>query len=78
MELATPDDPENYSSGSGRLSPGDLNNDMLTDIALIHKGVQLAFRHPGPTLAFDDFVTLSAPLKSCPLSASLAKLAVRL
>ncbi|MDH4124967.1 MAG: VCBS repeat-containing protein [Gammaproteobacteria bacterium] len=61
LELAVPDDPDNYSSGSGRLSIGDLNNDTLHDIALIHKGLWVFYRQAGATLAFDAAVKLNAP-----------------
>lgn len=61
LELSVPDDPENYSSGSGRLAIGDLNNDTLDDIALIHKGLYVFFRQPGGMLAFDDALKLSTP-----------------
>ncbi|MCP5093714.1 MAG: VCBS repeat-containing protein [Gammaproteobacteria bacterium] len=61
VELTVPEEPDNYSSGSGRLSIGDLNNDTLDDIALIHKGLYVFLRQPGGTLAFDDAVKLNAP-----------------
>ena len=62
LELAVPVDPDNYSSGSGRLSIGDLNNDALNDIVLIHKGVYVFFRRPGAPLSFDAAVKLNSPL----------------
>jgi len=61
LDLTVPDEPENYSNGSGRLSIGDLNNDTLDDIALIHKGLYVFLRQPGGTLAFDEAVKLNTP-----------------
>jgi hypothetical protein len=61
LELSVPDDPENYSSGSGRLAIGDLNNDTLDDIALIHKGLYVFLRQPGDVLAFDRALKLNTP-----------------
>lgn len=62
LELTVPDDPENYSLGSGRISIGDLNNDTLDDIALIHKGLHVFFRRAGDELVFDEAVKLNVPL----------------
>jgi len=61
LELTVLDEPENYSNGSGRLSIGDLNNDTLDDIALIHKGLYVFFRRPGIALAFDEAVKVNTP-----------------
>jgi hypothetical protein len=61
LELTVPNEPENYSSGSGRLSIGDLNNDTLDDIALIHEGLYVFLRRPGVALAFDAAVKLNTP-----------------
>jgi len=61
LELTVPDASEDYSSGSGRLSIGDLNNDTLDDIALIHKGLYVFFRQPGGALAFDEAIKLNMP-----------------
>lgn len=61
MDLVIPNEPNNFSSSIGRLSIGDLNNDTLDDIALIHKGLYVFFRQPGGTLAFDTAVKLNTP-----------------
>jgi hypothetical protein len=61
LELAVPDEMDNYSSGSGSLSIGDLNNDTLDDIALIEQGLYVFFRQPGLPLAFDVAVKLNTP-----------------
>jgi len=59
LELTVPDEPENYSSGWPRLSIGDLNNDTLDDIALIHKGLYVFLRRSGVALAFDEAAKLN-------------------
>jgi len=61
LELNVPDDPQNFSNGTGRLSIGDLNNDTLDDIALIHKGLYVFLRQPGVLLAFDEAIKLNTP-----------------
>jgi len=61
LELAVPDESDNYSSGSGSLSIGDLDNDTLDDIALIQQGLYVFFRQPGLPLAFDVAVKLNTP-----------------
>jgi len=43
------------------LSIGDLNNDTLDDIALIHKGLYVFLRQPGVLLAFDEAIKLNTP-----------------
>jgi hypothetical protein len=62
LELTLPDEAENYSRGTARLSIGDLNNDTLDDIAVIHKGIYVFFRRPGDVLAFEKAVKLNTPL----------------
>ena len=62
LELTVPEDAENYSSGSSRLAIGDLNNDTLDDIAVIHKGLYVFFRQPGGVLAFDNAARLNTPM----------------
>ena len=44
-ELVVPDEPDVFSSGTGRLSIGDLNNDSLDDIAVISGGLYVFLRH---------------------------------
>jgi hypothetical protein len=51
-ELTVPVQPGNYSSGEVGLAIGDLDNDTLDDIAVIHKGIYLFMRRPGNALAF--------------------------
>jgi hypothetical protein len=62
LELTVPSDPESYSLGTGRLSIGDLNNDTLDDIAIIHSGLYVFFRRAGNELAFEEAVKLNTPL----------------
>ena len=62
LKLTLPDEAENYSKGTSRLSIGDLNNDHLDDIAVIHKGIFVFFRKPGDPLAFQDPVRINTPL----------------
>ena len=59
LELSVPEEPGNYSAGSDRLAIGDLNNDTLDDIALVHKGLYVFTRRPGDALAFHPAVKLN-------------------
>jgi hypothetical protein len=60
-ELVVPDEPDVFSSGTGRLSIGDLNNDTLDDIAVVYGGLYVFLRQPGAGLAFDAALKLNTP-----------------
>lgn len=61
-DLVIPNEPGVFSTETGGLSTGDLNDDTLDDIALTYRGgLYVFFRQPGGPLAFDAAVRLNTP-----------------